>query len=64
MLLSHNRLSLEEVDEMYRSGVKPWNSATWKPQLHAKFEEEYAKTHPDHHVHHDSVDEKKVEPEA
>ncbi|KAF8079163.1 general substrate transporter [Lyophyllum atratum] len=26
-------LSLEEVDEMYRSGVKPWNSANWKPQL-------------------------------
>ncbi|KAF8240859.1 sugar transporter [Tricholoma matsutake] len=26
-------LSLEEVDEMYRSGVKPWNSANWKPHL-------------------------------
>lgn len=24
-------LSLEEVDEMYRSGVKPWNSPGWKP---------------------------------
>ncbi|EJC97759.1 sugar transporter [Fomitiporia mediterranea MF3/22] len=24
-------LSLEEVDELYRSGVKPWNSAGWKP---------------------------------
>ncbi|KAI0370093.1 general substrate transporter [Pilatotrama ljubarskyi] len=24
-------LSLEEVDEMYRSGVKPWNSAGWRP---------------------------------
>jgi len=24
-------LSLEEVDEMYRSGVKPWHSAGWKP---------------------------------
>ncbi|KAF8295744.1 general substrate transporter [Clavulina sp. PMI_390] len=24
-------LSLEEVDELYRSGVKPWNSASWKP---------------------------------
>jgi len=24
-------LSLEEVDEMYRSGVKPWHSAEWKP---------------------------------
>ncbi|KXN85730.1 Hexose transporter 2 [Leucoagaricus sp. SymC.cos] len=33
-------LSLEEVDEMYRSGVKPWHSASWKPhltdQLHQK----------------------------
>jgi SP family sugar:H+ symporter-like MFS transporter len=26
-------LSLEEVDQMYRSGVKPWNSANWKPHL-------------------------------
>jgi len=26
-------LSLEEVDEMYRAGVKPWNSANWKPRL-------------------------------
>ncbi|KAI5118779.1 hypothetical protein M0805_005660 [Coniferiporia weirii] len=24
-------LSLEEVDELYRSGVKPWHSSTWKP---------------------------------
>lgn len=24
-------LSLEEVDEMYRSGVRPWNSAGWRP---------------------------------
>ena len=24
-------LSLEEVDEMYRSGVKPWNSSGWRP---------------------------------
>ncbi|KAJ3489766.1 hypothetical protein NLI96_g1901 [Meripilus lineatus] len=24
-------LSLEEVDEMYRSGIKPWNSASWRP---------------------------------
>ncbi|KAG6812635.1 hypothetical protein H0H92_001718 [Tricholoma furcatifolium] len=26
-------LSLEEVDEMYRSGVKPWNSEGWTPHL-------------------------------
>ncbi|KIJ66473.1 hypothetical protein HYDPIDRAFT_109514 [Hydnomerulius pinastri MD-312] len=24
-------LSLEEVDEMYRAGVKPWNSSGWRP---------------------------------
>lgn len=24
-------LSLEEVDELYRSGVKPWKSAGWRP---------------------------------
>lgn len=24
-------LSLEEIDELYRSGVKPWNSAKWTP---------------------------------
>ncbi|TDL19419.1 general substrate transporter [Rickenella mellea] len=24
-------LSLEEVDELYRSGVKPWHSAGWRP---------------------------------
>ncbi|KAF8203957.1 sugar transporter [Pholiota molesta] len=26
-------LTLEEVDEMYRSEVKPWRSADWKPHL-------------------------------
>ncbi|EKM84259.1 hypothetical protein AGABI1DRAFT_52117 [Agaricus bisporus var. burnettii JB137-S8] len=26
-------LSLEEVDELYRSGVKPWKSAGWRPHL-------------------------------
>jgi len=25
-------LSLEEIDELYRSGVKPWNSRGWKPR--------------------------------
>ncbi|PFH49826.1 hypothetical protein AMATHDRAFT_75996 [Amanita thiersii Skay4041] len=30
-------LSLEEVDELYRSGVKPWNSAGWKPHLNDAF---------------------------
>ncbi|KAI0275470.1 general substrate transporter [Gloeopeniophorella convolvens] len=27
-------LSLEEVDELYRSGVPPWRSASWKPHLY------------------------------
>ncbi|TFK56371.1 general substrate transporter [Heliocybe sulcata] len=26
-------LRLEEVDEMYRSGVKPWKSGEWRPRL-------------------------------
>ncbi|TFK42071.1 general substrate transporter [Crucibulum laeve] len=26
-------LSLEEVDEMYRAKIKPWNSASWTPHL-------------------------------
>lgn len=26
-------LSLEEVDELYREGVKPWKSTTWTPKL-------------------------------
>lgn len=26
-------LSLEEVDELYRSPVKPWNSVGWRPHL-------------------------------
>ena len=30
-----------QVDEMYRSGVKPWNSAKWRPSekhIHEKVE--------------------------
>ncbi|KAF7347254.1 Hexose transporter 2 [Mycena venus] len=30
-------LSLEEVDEMYRSGVKPWHSTSWTPHLIDRF---------------------------
>jgi hypothetical protein len=26
-----------KVDEMYRSGVKPWNSAEWTPHLVDRF---------------------------
>ena len=25
-----------QVDEMYRAGIKPWNSTDWKPQLGAE----------------------------
>ncbi|CAK5265925.1 unnamed protein product [Mycena citricolor] len=35
-------LSLEEVDELYRSGVKPWHSAGWRPHLHDQHESEKA----------------------
>ena len=27
-------LSLEEVDELYRANIKPWQSAGWKPAAH------------------------------
>jgi SP family sugar:H+ symporter-like MFS transporter len=37
-------LSLEEVDEMYRAGVKPWNSPGWRPHL----SEEAHKAHEAH----------------
>ncbi|KAJ7726395.1 general substrate transporter [Mycena metata] len=33
-------LSLEEVDEMYRSGVKPWHSTDWKPRLIERMHEQ------------------------
>ena len=39
-------LSLEEVDEMYVAGIKPWNSSTWKPhrmeEAHQKVTGEHA----------------------
>ncbi|GLB43576.1 putative sugar (and other) transporter [Lyophyllum shimeji] len=38
-------LSLEEVDEMYRSGVKPWNSADWKPHLTDQLHKERPEVH-------------------
>jgi len=38
-------LSLEEVDEMYRSGVKPWNSTKWTPS-HAHFRRIQSKEKP------------------
>jgi SP family sugar:H+ symporter-like MFS transporter len=28
-----------QVDELYRSGVKPWNSAGWTPHLTEKLHE-------------------------
>lgn len=36
-------LSLEEVDELYRSGVKPWNSAAWKPHLTDELHDKHEK---------------------
>ncbi|KAJ6479188.1 general substrate transporter [Mycena vitilis] len=38
-------LSLEEVDEMYRSGVKPWHSASWTPHLTDRMHEKEKKAH-------------------
>jgi len=38
-------LSLEEVDEMYRSGVKPWHSAEWTPHLADRFHEKDRAAH-------------------
>lgn len=50
-------LTLEEVDEMYRSGVKPWNSASWVPTLSQRAHEKTLA----HQVRHDHQDEKKKE---
>ena len=33
-------LSLEEVDEMYRAGIRPWHSATWRPSDKPVYEHE------------------------
>ncbi|PPQ73462.1 hypothetical protein CVT24_007553 [Panaeolus cyanescens] len=41
-------LSLEEVDELYKSGVKPWNSVGWKPHLG---EEAHEKAIQGRHIH-------------
>ncbi|KAF9056071.1 general substrate transporter, partial [Panaeolus papilionaceus] len=43
-------LSLEEVDELYKSGVKPWNSTGWKPHLG---EEAHAKAIEGRHARHE-----------
>ncbi|KAE9400944.1 sugar transporter [Gymnopus androsaceus JB14] len=47
-------LTLEEVDEMYRSGVKPWKSASWVPTLSQRAHE---KTQA-HEVRNENHDEK------
>ncbi|EIM83272.1 sugar transporter [Stereum hirsutum FP-91666 SS1] len=44
-------LSLEEVDEMYASGVKPWRSAAWRPHLLDQMHE---------HQHHQDVKEDNI----
>ncbi|KAF5371644.1 hypothetical protein D9758_003571 [Tetrapyrgos nigripes] len=38
-------LSLEEVDEMYVAGVKPWNSASWKPSRMEEAHEKVGHAH-------------------
>ncbi|KAF5371643.1 hypothetical protein D9758_003573 [Tetrapyrgos nigripes] len=38
-------LTLEEVDEMYVAGVKPWNSASWKPHRMEEAHEKVANAH-------------------
>jgi len=47
-------LTLEEVDEMYRSGVKPWNSSTWTPTLSQRAHEKAIA----HQVRQEHLDEK------
>lgn len=50
-------LTLEEVDELYRSGVKPWNSASWVPTL-SQTAHEKALAHEVRHEKHDEKGEK------
>ncbi|KAF5339936.1 hypothetical protein D9758_015021 [Tetrapyrgos nigripes] len=38
-------LILEEVDEMYVAGVKPWNSASWKPHRIEEAHEKVTNAH-------------------
>ncbi|KAF5371780.1 hypothetical protein D9758_003568 [Tetrapyrgos nigripes] len=38
-------LSLEEVDEMYVAGIKPWHSSTWKPHRGEEAHEKVARAH-------------------
>ncbi|KAL0068408.1 hypothetical protein AAF712_004486, partial [Marasmius tenuissimus] len=40
-------LSLEEVDEMYRAGIKPWHSVGWKPHLMEEAHEAVTHQHQD-----------------
>ena len=53
-------LSLEEVDELYRAGVKPWASAGWKPADRRLHHHEYREKHES--LSNDALDEKKEEP--
>ena len=50
-------LSLEEVDEMYAAGIKPWKSAGWKPQLTERAHEAVKQRH-EHEKHPTGSDEK------
>jgi SP family sugar:H+ symporter-like MFS transporter len=53
-------LSLEEVDELYRSGVKPWNSPGWRPHLSEEAHERA--THKNREIEEKSSTEKRESP--
>jgi MFS transporter, SP family, sugar:H+ symporter len=48
-------LSLEEVDEMYVAGIKPWNSASWRPHRMEEAHEKVAQAHKTDHIEKSSV---------
>jgi SP family sugar:H+ symporter-like MFS transporter len=48
-------LSLEEVDELYRAGIKPWSSTEWKPRLGEEAHMNALKG-----LHHEQDDEKRT----
>ncbi|KAK7451798.1 hypothetical protein VKT23_012476 [Stygiomarasmius scandens] len=49
-------LSLEEVDEMYVAGIKPWNSSGWKPHRMEEAHEKVAGAHAADHMYVDGAE--------
>jgi len=49
-------LSLEEVDEMYVAGIKPWNSSSWKPHRMEEAHEKVAGAHAADHMYVDGAE--------